>query len=406
MVPSTPSDWPLRPLSDWGRWLSGGTPRKSREDFWGGDIPWVSSKDLYVRYVRDTGLHVTEDGAANGTRLVEAGTLLVVVRSMALAHGLMAAMTTRAVTFNQDVKAIVPADDVLPQFLLFAFWGHASGIRGLIDEASHGTKRLSTELLAAFEMPLPPIDEQRRIAGVLGALDAKIEHDQQLSDTLLRTSAELFEHVCRQAAANGTPSASLSELVQVNPKVAIAKGETTRFLEMASTDAWAVRPRVLTERPYSGGCKFEPRDTLLAKITGCIEYGKGAFVDFVDEAAAGSTEFLVLRAGDRLTPESVFLLTRQDRVRAHLIRRMVGSSGRQRVPVDAFDSLEVVVPESLASWHGEAKFIEVAFARGKAAWESARRLRAVRDELLPKLVTGELRVAEDYDPDATPALVG
>lgn len=85
---------------------------------------------------------------------------------------------------------------------------------------------------------------------------------------------------------------------------------------------------------------------------------------------------------------------------------MVGSSGRQRVPVDAFTSLELTVPESLGSWMGEAEFIRSAFARSKEAWEAQRHLRALRDELLPKLVSGKLRVADDYLADAAPVTVG
>lgn len=256
--------------------------------------------------------------------------------------------------------------------------------------------KLSMGNLSQLPLWRPPLEEQRRIAGVLGALDAKIQANRDLEQRLMETAELLFGRVCEQARLSGVAPTPASELIEVNPKVPISKGTLTPFQEMAATDAWAVRPAVLGERPFSGGCKFEPADTLIAKITGCIEHGKGAFADFIDGPAAGSTEFLVLRAKERLTPEAVFLLSRWPSVRAHLIKRMVGSSGRQRVPADAFDSLMLVVPPDLDSWEGEAEALRRSFKRTHEAWREQHHLRTTRDTLRHKLVSGKLRVAQDY----------
>jgi len=233
-----------------------------------------------------------------------------------------------------------------------------------------------------------------------------MEAEQRLHDQLLLGADAVLRQVCATARRSGIEPVSADKIISVNPRVKVPRDAMTPFLEMAATEPWAVRPERLGWRGFSGGCKFERGDTLFAKITGCIEHGKGAFVDFVDEPAAGSTEFLVLRAGNRLTPESLFLISRWPAVRSHLIQRMVGSSGRQRVPTDAFSSLELTIPASLDDWTHEASFIEQAFARGLGAWQSQRRLRALRDQLLAKLVSGNLRVADDYLTDAAPVTVG
>ncbi|MTD42836.1 hypothetical protein GKE82_00575 [Conexibacter sp. W3-3-2] len=300
------------------------------------------------------------------------------------------------------------APDLIDSEFLY-YWMHGpdclrqfNALKGQTDMADY----ISLRDQATITVRLPPLVEQRRIAGVLGALDSKVRAEARLSDRLLETAAHMFAGVVEEARASGATAVPASHLIDINPKVVIKKGQPTPFLEMAATDPWAVRPRSIGSRPFSGGSKFEPGDTLLAKITGCIEHGKGGFVDYLPGPAAGSTEFLVLRAGDRLTPESVFLISRWPSVREHLIRHMVGSSGRQRVPPDAFETLELTVPETLSVWSGEAAFIEAAFARSKAAWDLARHHSAIRDELVPKLVTGGLRVSEDYDPDAASAFVG
>jgi type I restriction enzyme S subunit len=254
--------------------------------------------------------------------------------------------------------------------------------------------------IAGYRTWLPPLDEQRRIAGVLGALELSIQSLGRRQARLLELSEVVFEEVCRRAATRGALPTPLDELVSVNPRVGITRGEITPFLEMAAVEGWAPRSHRLAERPYSGGCRFEPGDTLMAKITGCIEHGKGAYADFVDRPSAGSTEFHVLRAGPRLTSETTYILSRRDSIRRPLIARMVGSDGRQRVPVDAFAAVQLVVPETLQDWLEEADAIRACFAASKAAWSTQRRLIALRDTLLPEVLTGRVLVAPSYRPDA------
>jgi type I restriction enzyme S subunit len=126
---------------------------------------------------------------------------------------------------------------------------------------------------------LPEISEQRRAAGVLEALDRKMEANIALQERLIGTADLLFAHVCDDARKQGVEAVAATELLHVNPSVPISKGANTPFLEMAGTAPWAVRPERLGARPFTGGCKFTRGDTLVAKITGCIEHGKGAFVD-------------------------------------------------------------------------------------------------------------------------------
>lgn len=87
------------------------------------------------------------------------------------------------------------------------------------------------------------------------------------------------------------------------------------------------------KREFIGGSKFQNRDTLLARITPCLENGKTAFVDILEdeEIAAGSTEFIVMRAKNNISPQWVYCLARDENFRSYAISSMVGSSGRERV---------------------------------------------------------------------------
>lgn len=170
-----PKGWKQCSLLDCMKLVSGGTPSKERRAYWGGCIPWVSSKDMKVGRINDTEDHLTEFGAENGTRLVPKNTILFVVRGMILARDFPVALTKRTVAFNQDLKAVETVGHVDTEFLYQWLKGNSNLILNGADEAGHGTKRLQTDQLLGLPISVPPINEQRKIAEILGAWDDGLE---------------------------------------------------------------------------------------------------------------------------------------------------------------------------------------------------------------------------------------
>lgn len=170
-----PKGWKQCSLLDCMKLVSGGTPSKERRAYWGGCIPWVSSKDMKVGRINDTEDHLTEFGAENGTRLVPKNTILFVVRGMILARDFPVALTKRTVAFNQDLKAVETVGHVDTEFLYQWLKGSSNLILNGADEAGHGTKRLQTDQLLGLPISVPPINEQRKIAEILGAWDDGLE---------------------------------------------------------------------------------------------------------------------------------------------------------------------------------------------------------------------------------------
>ncbi len=117
---------------------------------------------------------VTDLGARSGTRLVEAGTTIFVVRGMSLKKEFRIGVARRTVAFGQDCKALVPRPGIDGLYLGYAILAQTDRILGMVDEAGHGTGRLATDLLQALTIRVPLEAEQRAIAEVLGALDDKI----------------------------------------------------------------------------------------------------------------------------------------------------------------------------------------------------------------------------------------
>ena len=146
----------------------------------------------------------------------------------------------------------------------------------------------------------------------------------------------------------GWKDLAFSEAVQVNPKVHLERGRTYPFVDMAAVDPNSRCARAPTQRKYSGGgSRFCCGDTLMARITPCLENGKVACYCSEDEseAAYGSTEFIVIRGRQSVTDTAFsYYLTRWSRVRQYAVEQMTGTSGRQRVPTESLDYLRVLIP--------------------------------------------------------------
>ena len=105
-------------LSDCCSISSGGTPSKSKPEYWNGDIPWFSPKDIKSFHLSNAVDHISREAVDNSaTRLIPRNTILVVNRSGVLAHTLPVGIVQQESSFNQDIKAIIPNDDYLPNLL-------------------------------------------------------------------------------------------------------------------------------------------------------------------------------------------------------------------------------------------------------------------------------------------------
>ena len=192
-TPSTlPSGWREVALGDVATFLSGGTPRKAEKSYWGGSVPWVSAKDMKVFRLDDSEDHVTVAGAENGTRMAPNNAVLILVRGMTLLNDIPVAIVQRQMTFNQDIKALLPQPSANSEYLAYTLLGNRDKLLGMVDLAGHGTGRLNTPDLKSLYLRLPPLDQQRAIAHILGTFDDKIELNRRMNETLEGMARALF----------------------------------------------------------------------------------------------------------------------------------------------------------------------------------------------------------------------
>ena len=188
-------------------------------------------------------------------------------------------------------------------------------------------------------------------------------------------------------------SLPLPEIIEVNPNRKLKNGQLAPYLDMANMPTKGHRANGWIQRPFGSGTKFTNGDTLLARITPCLENGKTAFVDFLEEGQTGwgSTEYIIFRPKPPLPLEYAYFLARSEEVRTFAIQNMIGTSGRQRTPSSCFDYLLIPVsPVDLATRFG--KIANSIMAQIKANSEESATLMQIRDNILPKLMNGEIDV--------------
>ena len=138
-----------------------------------------------------------------------------------------------------------------------------------------------------------------------------------------------------------------ADFIEFNPRLSIKKGATATKVAMDKLQPFTKKIPATEQAEFAGGSKFCNGDTIMARITPCLENGKTAFVDVLQdgEVGFGSTEFIVMRAKEGISdPQFIYYLATSPSFRNVAIKSMVGSSGRQRVQQGVLDELELTVP--------------------------------------------------------------
>ena len=335
---------------------------------------------------------------------------------------------------NQHIFRVVAKEGIDQQFLRYLLLSCMPIFNLHVQDKRTTMGHVTIKDLQRIKVQVPPLAEQRAIAHILGALDDKIELNRRMSETLEAIAHALFKawfvdfepvrakregRWRRGRSLPGLPAhlydhfpdrlvdselgeipegwevVRLAQVVEINPARPLCKEQVAPYLDMSGMPTRGHVPSHVVERPYTSGARFANGDTLLARITPCLENGKTAFVDFLPPEGVGwgSTEFIVLRPKPPLPPEFGYCLARHPRFREFAIQNMTGTSGRQRVQSEALAHYLLVAPsEGVAKAFGQ--LVEPLFRKASQSVAESRTLAALRDALLPKLIRGEIRVKD------------
>lgn len=208
-----PPEWRRIRIKYIARSLGGGTPSKSNEEYWTGDIPWVSPKDMKGSEIFDTEDHITEAGVvASAARLVEPGAVLLVMRSGILCHTLPVAINRVPVTLNQDIRAFIPNKELHADYFVRLIEGHQRELLEVWSKEGTTVESLESELVGDTEIALPPLLQQCSISRYLHRETARLDALIAAKERMLRLLAEKRRALITRAVTRGIdPDAQLRD---------------------------------------------------------------------------------------------------------------------------------------------------------------------------------------------------
>ena len=412
---------------------SGATPRGGKDVYLpSGPYALIRSQNVFNDGFRHAGLAYIGDQHAldlTGVEVLDRDVLLNITGD-SVARACQVDPRILPARVNQHVAIIRPDPAKLdPGFLRYSLVCPETQAKLLSWAGSGGTRNALTKaMIEAFDVQAPDdMSEQRAIAHILGTLDDKIELNRRMNETLEAMTRALFKswfvdfdpvRAKMEGRDTGLPQdiadlfpdrlvdsemgeipagwevAPLGDLLEVNPKRSLRRGQIAPYLPMRDMPTRGHVPDSVAVRPFGSGMRFANGDTLVARITPCLENGKTAYVDFLrdNEVGWGSTEYIVLKPRPPLPNQFAYCLARSAAFREFAIQSMSGTSGRQRVPAAAVKGFLVVAPPvRLAAQFGNVA--ELLFGRANGAGRECRTLATVRDTLLPKLMSGEIQLA-------------
>ncbi len=420
----------MQPLGNYISLVSGNTPSTSNPSFWGGTTSWISAKDMGNFWIADSEDHLTNDGVSVASKLVPKGSVLILTRGMTLHKRVPICRTAQPATFNQDVKAVLPKANLSGRFLPYLLTGNHDRLHAKVDSAGHGTGRLNTEAILSFPVWIPTLHVQEGIADIGEALDERITLLRETNSTLEAIAQALFkswfvdfdpvrakmegrapEGIHESTAALFPDALEESELGWV-PKgwrqqtfretIQIIGGGTPKT---SNPDFWGgdipwfsvvdapgqfdvfvidTEKHITDAGLHGSSTKLLPVGTTIISARGTV--GKLALTG---RAMAMNQSCYGLRgkAGDTyFTYFSATRLVEQLQQRAH-------GSVFDTITQETFSGVHVAYPEPPAIKAFDAA-VDALMARIRANLFQVQTLSTLRDALLPRLISGQLRLPE------------
>ena len=384
-------DWTFRPLGELVNFASGGTPSKHKAEYWIGDIPWISAKSLKNERIKTSDLFISEDGLNAGSKLAPCGSILLLTRGSGLFNGIPVGLVEKEVAFNQDIKCLNSCSEVENKFIFYWLLSQRNYLMAKVGVTGIGAGKFDLDFLQKLDVPVPSVQVRSRIIAIGDTLSDKIELNQKINDNLQQQAFTLFDRFLSVEHSSKCP---LSQIAIINPKRILKKGKYARYIDMAQLSTSGSFPNGLEIKPYNGGMRFSNGDTLLARITPCLENGQPAYLDFLgeNEVAFGSTEYVVISSRGEYPPEFFYCLARCPSFVDYAVKNMNGSSGRQRVSAETIGNylLPALTEGELQEFRSTVPCL-FKMIRNNAIESMV--LTQLRDSLLPRLISGEIDVS-------------
>lgn len=379
---------------------TGKTPSKKKISSFGGDIPFVKPGDLDKGiFVTQTEETLTQQGLEESPALPKDTVLVSCIGNL----GKKAILNCLG-SCNQQINAILPSPYVDPKFIYY----YIDIIRPwMIRNASATTVTiLNKGKFSEAPLVLPPLAEQKRIVKkieeLFGVIDEQVKRLEATQEALVSYRQSILQQAFSGKLHKTTDwkKITLQEAVDINPKTvlpALSDSEMVSFLPMPAVQEESLKyaeQKSSFGKVKKGYTKFRDKDVLFAKITPCMENGKGCIVHNLSHGIGfGSTEFHVLRCHKDVSPKFIYYFVIRRTFRAEAKNKMSGAVGQQRVPAEFLKEYSFTRP-SLPEQKAIVKKIENAFAfadKAQAAITGAlEQAKQLKQSILKRAFEGKL----------------
>lgn len=391
------SKWTYRPLGELVSFASGGTPSKKRDGYWGGTIPWISAKTLKTENIDTSDLFITEEGLKAGSKIAPKGSILLLTRGSGLFNGIPIARVEKDVAFNQDIKCLDSYGEVENEFIFYWLLSQKDYLMAKVGVTGIGAGKFDLDFLQKLMIPIPSERERKSIVGFANSISEKIRCNAKVNDNLEQQAQSYFQELFVDNADPEWTTGTISDLGTVVGGSTPSKAKPEYYTE--SGIAW-ITPKDLSNNKSKFVSHGENDITELGLRNSSASIMPEGTVLFSSRAPIG---YIAIAAGEVTTNQGFKSVVPKPEIGTPfvyfflkntlpVIEGMASGSTFKEVSGSTMKNVPAVIPdaETLAKF---SDFCAPIFAQQRILEEQNQSLATLRDNLLPKLMSGEIDVS-------------
>ena len=381
-------EWMETTLGELGDIVGGATPSTKREEFYGGNIAWITPKDLSLfkgRYILFGERNITEAGLAScSAQMMPPNTVLFTSRAPI---GYVA-IAGQSVCTNQGFKSIVPHECVNPLFLYYLLKFN----KDRIEAMGSGTtfKEVSGKIMKAVQVSVPcKMEDQKKIASILDSIDSKIENNAKINDNLQQQAQTLYKQCFPYRVDDDLPDGwhigTVDEIIEIHDSKRIPLSGAERAKMEKKTYPYYGAAALMD---YVDDYIFDGKYLLLGEDGTVVDDAGYPILQYVWGKFWVNNHTHILTGKLGFNVESLYMLFKQTPVKA-----IVTGAVQPKISQANLRSIQVVIPPQklLMDYNNQ---IAPLFALLRTNEEANKSLATLRDTLLPKLMSGEIDVSD------------
>lgn len=380
------NEWKKVTLGDVVKITSGNTPSKENANFWNGEFPWISAKDMKTKYLSDSILKLSKTGFDVANK-APVNSLVVLTRGMTLHTDVPICLVKKQLAFNQDVKCLIPNTTINSEYLYYYLQNNKRDLLNLVDSAGNGTGRLDSEILKDMEICFPSPEEQINISDTLSTWDSAIEKTEKL----ISEKEKLYKGYLKYFYIETGNCIKLSEFAEETSRRNKSK-ELTQVLSVTNKNGF-----VPPEQQFGKKIASEDLSNYKIIMKGQFAYNPSRInvgsIARLDEyiSAVLSPMYTVFEINNKIINSNYFLHWLSSKYAIHQIKLCAQGGVREIVSFEDFKKMKI---KSLPLEKQEkiADFLNLQKSEISLLKKQLEQYKLQKQGLMQKLLTGEWRV--------------